>query len=154
MDNICEKPAKLIRQEICNNVNVGSILCSEDIENIRKNMYEARRKVLPRVPRNRIVAISTVKEINPVTCKFENFLFHADEIIFTTYSNLFSCVLRKVDGAQFFQQMFLLHGYKNGYYVPLEFALLPTKNSTTYKTLFKTLITKSSSLQLTTRNSY
>jgi hypothetical protein len=38
------------------------------------------------------------------------------------------------------QNIFTVHGYKNGQYVPLVFALLPSKKTATYTTFLSLLI--------------
>lgn len=153
-----EKPSKLIRREASDNHDLH--LSAEDMERVRRNIYAARRKILPPIPTSRKKSIEVVQKLDLVTCKKENFLLEANEldefIIFAPYSNLHmlcSVDVIYMDGtfnycAQHFVQMFTIHGYKNGYYVPLVFSLLPNKKTETYMRLFTRLINKCLVLEL------
>lgn len=155
-----EKPSKIICLEIKQNPADSDVLTSEDLQRISKNLYEARRNTLPCVPQNRQEVIRAVKEMQLETNKMEQFLLSACEfdqiIIFSTYTNLhFLCSVDVIymDGtfnysARHFTQMFTIHGYKNGYYVPLVFSLLPDKKTETYVKLFKKVTKKCEELDL------
>jgi len=50
--------------------------------------------------------------------------------------------------ARFFSQFFSIHGYFNGYYVPLVFCLLPNKCKQTYTYVFRVISKKCKDLGL------
>ena len=50
--------------------------------------------------------------------------------------------------ARFFEQMFTIHGYKNGHYETLVFCLLVDKSEHTYEFVFKKITEKCNSLRL------
>ena len=51
---------------------------------------------------------------------------------------------------QYFYQLFSIHGYKNGHFIPLVYALLPGKSEMDYRNMWNPLIASfsSSNLQL------
>ena len=77
-------------------------------------------------------------------------------VIFGAVKNLeFLCSLLKIymDSTFtyctiFFYQLFLIHGIKNGNYVPLIFCLLPNKEKSTYKIAFEHIVRKCGELGL------
>jgi hypothetical protein len=86
-----------------------------------------------------------LESIQIKTNQNQNFLHVNDKekhiIIFSCHTNLkFLSTSSKiyVDGTfshctQFFKQVFTVHGYKNGHYVPLMFALLTDKTAQSYE---------------------
>jgi len=82
--------------------------------------------------------------MNILTLQGEPFLLSNDNsknvLIFSCAKNLnFLCDVQTIymDGtfqysARFFTQMYTIHGYKNGHYVPVVFCLLPDKKTETY----------------------
>lgn len=121
-------------------------------------MYIARRSVLPRLPQSLIEVFDSLEELQPKTSKDEDFLTILDRqnriVIFSWYTNLrFLCSVNIIymDGAfeyctKFFQQLYTIHAFKNGYYVPVVFALLPSKTMEVYTTLLCHLTAKCTSL--------
>jgi hypothetical protein len=123
-------------------------------------MYKSRAKVLPPNPTdiNEVHQYINATEIN--TTRGEHFVLNNDEnknvIIFSCENNLH--FLSNVENvyvnvtfkysARFFEQMFTIHGYKNGHYVPLVFCLLVDKSEHTYEFVFKIITEKSNSLEL------
>jgi hypothetical protein len=117
-------------------------------------MYEERRSVYATIPKTQEDVITTVKSMELTTNKGENFLLLANEvnriIIFSCFTNLhFLCQVDNiyVDGtfqycSNFFFQMFTLHGFKNGHYVPLIFCLLPNKTAEIYIKVLQLIIEK------------
>lgn len=120
----------------------------------RKTMWAARREKLPVIPKNQDEVFAALKSFPPTTNKEEHFLlandFDAKMIVFSTFTNLYflchsECIY--ADGTfdyapKFFSQMFSIHAYKNGYYIPVVFCFLPSKKEDTYITLFKLIINK------------
>lgn len=146
-EDISEKPSKIIRRVLSS--NIPETVTTNDIRNIRRNIYHSRRKVLPfRLPTDINEVHNTVEVYSPKTCKEENFVFinnvEHNIIVFSCNTNI-QCLLSMdalyMDGTfsyttKFFLQLFTIHGLKNGHYVPLLFCLLPNKNFDSYKNLF------------------
>lgn len=51
MDDLIEKPLKLINKQIFTEKSTNDLKI-EDISNIRQNLYRARRKSIPKLPKN------------------------------------------------------------------------------------------------------
>ncbi|KAL4150089.1 hypothetical protein QTP88_003928 [Uroleucon formosanum] len=58
--NLNAKPNKLIRQELCNCQDSGN-LNQSDVHLFRKSMYEARRKLFPKVPKCFLEATAMIR---------------------------------------------------------------------------------------------
>ena len=153
VDDISEKPAKIIRRELDN--QMPKTITTTDLTYIRRNLYNARRKFHPGPqPRNRAEIHVAVRDSNNRTCKDESFVFINcpvnNIIVFSCKTNVITlCKTNKVymDGTfsyctKYFLQLFTIHGLFNGHYIPLMFCLLPDKRSETYEKLFKTLSPK------------
>lgn len=159
IDDPCTRPKKIILKEI-SEMEGTSDFTNNDVKRLRKNIYDARKKVLPANPKNIEEVHETLININTNTKQGEPFLLINDEekhiIIFTCESNMrFLCEIDDLymDGtfkyaARFFMQMFTIHGIKNGHYIPLVFCLLPDKNMNTYMDTFKFIVDKCSSINL------
>jgi hypothetical protein len=132
--------------------NVLQHLTLTDMEYIRKNIYNARRAKLPPLPKNLKDVQEALDSMSVKTIYEEEFLILNDRnneiVIFSCFANLkFLCSVDTiyVDGTfdyypKYFYQLFTIHGYKNGQYVPLVFALLPSKKTATYTTFSSLLI--------------
>lgn len=146
-DNIVEKPSKFILTEI-KNFNNENNLNTTDLNYIRRNVYNARKSILPPLPKSIEEVHDTLNVMDIQTNRSEQFVLLNDQdshiIIFSCIENLkFLCSNEKIflDGTfnyctKYFLQLFTIHGFKNQNYIPLVFALLPDKNSHTYSTLF------------------
>jgi hypothetical protein len=122
------------------------------MEYIRKNIYNARRAKLAPLPKNLKAVQEALDSMSVKTIHDEEFLILNDRnneiVIFSCFANLkFLCSVDTiyVDGTfdycpKYFYQLFTVHGYKNGQYVPLVFALLPSKKTATYTTYSSLLI--------------
>jgi hypothetical protein len=162
-EDICERPAKLIHQEITN----ATQDCSDEtvdmraLENIRKNIYAARRSILPPLPKNIGDVHDALNTMQVETIKNDNFLLVNDSvtniIIFSCFTKLqFLCSVDVlyVDGTfqyctKFFCQLYTIHEYKNGQYIPLVFALFPNKSSAVYCHMWKFILEKCGEFNLT-----
>lgn len=154
IENLAEKPAKLIHSAINQNTATLDTLSTSDINNIRKTVYNARRKVLPPLPKTREEIFDVLDNILPKTSKGEHFLLINDKykelVTFATEDNLkHLCMSEKIymDGTfqfctKFFVQFFTIHILQNGHYIPLAFSLLSGKQEAVYKTLFSSIIEK------------
>ncbi|KAL4100988.1 hypothetical protein QTP88_021009 [Uroleucon formosanum] len=148
--NINEMPSKIIRKELRSLGNDTQLL-TNDISYIRRNLYNKKTKYHPPLPKNINEVHEALINMNITTNKNENFLIIIDKetniIIFTCLTNLkYLCSMEKVfmDGTfqfctKFFYQFFVLHGFQNGIYTSLVYALLPNKRTSTYEHVFKKL---------------
>lgn len=149
VEDICERPSKILHSVI---KNKNEHLKSGDVKCIKKNLYHARRKLLPAIPTSVEEVQKALSKLNPQTTRGEDFLMVNDEngklIIFCCKTNLtFLCKSKVIymDGtfqycAKHFKQMFTIHGFFNGHYIPLVFCLLSDKNSNTYKLCIEKII--------------
>ncbi|KAL4131694.1 hypothetical protein QTP88_008973 [Uroleucon formosanum] len=148
--NINEMPSKIIRKELRSLGNDTQLL-TNDISYIRRNLYNKKTKYHSPLPKNINEVHEALINMNITTNKNENFLIIIDKetniIIFTCLTNLkYLCSMEKVfmDGTfqfctKFFYQFFVLHGFQNGIYTSLVYALLPNKRTSTYEHVFKKL---------------
>ncbi|XP_056633558.1 uncharacterized protein LOC130443111 [Diorhabda sublineata] len=152
-DDISEKPSKIIRRELSS--NLPQTMTTTDVEYVRRNIYNYRCKLLPGpLPKNITEVHSAVEKLNHKTGKGECFLYinspEHNIIVFSCDSNIrVMCDMNifYMDGtfsysAKYFLQMFTIHGFKNGHYVPLAYCLLPSKSTDTYINLFSLLRSK------------
>lgn len=151
-EDISEKPSKVIRKHL--STNLPEALTFSDVNNIRKNIYNCRRKILPSaLPKNMEEVHRVVQAYSRATSKGESFLFincpENNIIVFSCESNIKTlCKMSTLymDGTfshctKHFFQLFTIHGLQNGYYMPLLYCLLPNKSTETYKNLFLLLKT-------------
>jgi hypothetical protein len=134
------RPNKIIRTELYS--------CStskfSDINNIRKSIYRERRKVLPPIPKSLNEAIAQISDLAVLTNKNEQFKFvdHLNNIILITCKSNLNFLYNYNtyifgDGtftykSSYFYQMYGIHVYKNGFYIPLIIAFLPSKSFNCY----------------------
>jgi hypothetical protein len=150
VEDLAEKPAKIIRKTL--KENLPSTITNTDVEYVRKNIYNARRKFFPPIPKSVGEVHRILSELDIKTDKGEPFLFINNDsdniVVFSGQSNLriLSSVTRiYLDGTfnyctQFFCQFFTIHGVKDGHYIPLLFCLLPDKRAETYKKMFNLIL--------------
>jgi len=126
-----------------------------DIHKIRKNIYAARQSsIKPNLPKNIEEVHLAINNMDIMTTSKEQFLLVNDDdknvLIFSCYQNLkFLCESEIIycDGtfiysAKHFNQMFTIHGFKNGHYIPVVFCLLVNKSTDTYVNTFNHIILK------------
>lgn len=154
------RPKTIILKEVGENIE-SSQFTTTDIKRIRKNVYDARRKVLPSCPTSLEEVHSSLEKMDIKTKQGEPFLLVNDTekniIIFSCTSNIL--FLKEIEtlymdgtfkySARFFTQMFTIHGLKNGNYIPLIFCLLPNKTTETYIHAFHLILQKCTSLGVT-----
>ena len=147
-EDLFERPIKFIRQELQHHTNEPDIH-AKDVEYVRKAMYYERRKHLPKLPKSRQETQEALAAMDLKSCREED-MIHVNDVttgivIFSTRSNIeFLCddnVSVLGDGTfkvcpKFFYQMYTLHGYKNGQYVPCVVCLLPSKTVHIYEVMF------------------
>jgi len=129
------RPSKIIRKELTSIDE--NFLHQDDLKNVSKAIYRERRKGHPTLPKSREDLHTTISNMTIETSKSENFLQinNLDNaiIIFTCCLNLEClCSVNElfIDGTfrccpKFLTQLYTIHGYKNGNYIPLVFILSP-----------------------------
>jgi len=158
LDYITDRPSKLIKLEIATNVVAASTLTCKDTKLIRDSISRERIRNLPKLPKSISEVHEYINNTKPKTVKDEYFIITNDPldhiIIFSCDSNLnFMCDSQTlyVDGTfkyctKFFHQLFSIHAYRNGVFVPVVFCLLSNKNKDTYLAIWEILQEKCSSL--------
>lgn len=143
-NDLCEKPSKIMRKALTEESRINDITV-KDLECVRKNIYYARRKTLPAVPKSIMEVHTALDAMDLKTNKNEDFLLINDQtmnlVIFSCNSNLnYLCKseILYMDGTfsyctKFFKQFFTIHGFFNGHYIPLVFCLLKDKREETYR---------------------
>jgi len=147
VEQFSERPSKIIHSEMSS--TALSVLDSNDISLIRKNIHTARMNIYPKLPRDFPQLHATLPDvINKIQTKNnEKWIFINDVqnniVCFTTQINLDflkQCDSIFMDGTFSscpfpFKQLFVIHGFKNSSYIPLFFSLLPSKCHNAYKTV-------------------
>lgn len=148
-DQISERPSKIISSELVKMDEDN--LQREDIKRVRQSVYRERRKLFPAQPKNREEFHNILENIGFITSKDENFVLANDSesgiVILGCEANLkFLCsdVEFFADGTfkccpKYFAQLYTIHGFKNGHYIPLVFCLLPSKSGDCYRKMFELL---------------
>lgn len=146
VEDLAERPSKILKHVLSE--NLPESLSTVDMGYLRKNMYNARRQIIPVLPKNISDTHSALNQIDVRTTKGELFVFLNDSIhniiVFSCKTNIELIPKTNriyVDGtfnycAIFFCQLFTIHVFINDHYVPIFFCLLPNKESATYKKLF------------------
>lgn len=90
-NDLMEKPSKILHLEIEKFPEVVNSLKDKDVNCLRKILYNARRKVMPIIPKNRQEALQQLK-CNISTIRGEIFLEYVDEesgnVVFSCATNL------------------------------------------------------------------
>lgn len=143
-----ERPKKII---IAETGKIGNHeLIPEDVSAVRQAVYRVRRKSRPKLPKSRAETHESLADYSLDSTNGENMLLVNDAttgiIMYSSRSNLEFISEDNVevfgDGTfkycpRFFYQLYTLHGYKNGRYVPCIFFLLPSKTKLCYKEMFQ-----------------
>ena len=145
-DSIGHQPAKILRRELAT-LSDTTTLKDVSITSCKKAMYRCPRKFYPVLPKNANDTVQKLKDIFCSTSRKEDFLMTTEMIddnnalvIFTCTSNLghlASADTILADGTfyitpKYFYQLYTVHAYLHGKYVPLVFGLLPNKTEHTY----------------------
>jgi hypothetical protein len=121
--------------------NESDQLTIDDVKSVKRSMYGERRKKFPKLPKSCLESHCALEDIKEkiITNRKENFLMindiESNIIIFSCDVNLkhlCRCTRIFLDGTfkycpKYFLQLFTLHGYYNGHYIPLAFCLLKDK---------------------------
>lgn len=163
VEEISNRPSKILRT-VMGTEKTENIL-SADLSYIKRNIYNARRKLYPKLPKCRSDVHAVLKSQDLQTSRKENFLLVNDEkssiLVFsclTNLTNLCMCSKIYVDGTfnyctKFFLQLFTIHGHLSGHYVPLVFCVLPDKTADSYSKAFEFVIKQCSEHLLSFRPS-
>lgn len=152
ISSIATRPIKIIRSQLMNSVST-ELECN-DIKSVRKAMYIQRRKNFPPYPsslEDAIMQLNKLQNEDFLMFRGKKFVHLPDDCTFiclTTEENLqclTSCTDIFTDGTfdyapKFFLQLYTIHGYKNGVYVPLVYFFLKDKFKNTYINVWKYLI--------------
>jgi hypothetical protein len=139
-----ERPSKFINSELFKMDE--EILEKKDLKYVRQSMYRERRKLHPAQPENQAEFHSILDDIGVVTNKDDD--SESGIILFGCEANLkFLCTVSEeifADGTykccpKYFKQLYTIHGFKNGRYIPLVFCLLPSKSEACYRKMFSLL---------------
>ncbi len=152
-NDISVRPSKVIRQCLPT-MNDGNIV-AKDLKCAAQAVYRARRKNYPTLPKSREELQEKLELVDTLTNRGEEFLFANDEekgiVMFTTERNLVFLGQEGVklfaDGTfkvcpKYFLQLYIIHGWKGGFYVPLVYFLLPGKSEEMYRTTLTMLVDK------------
>jgi len=122
-----------------------------DLLKVKRNMYNAKRKQLPKLPTSRKEVSLALQGMHLKTIQGEEFLLINDEesdiIVYSCLTNLkalSTATALYIDGTfqycpKFYFQLLTILGLLNGHYVPLVFCLLPSKEQATYTLCFEAL---------------
>lgn len=149
-EDMSERPSKVILKEIQNN-DTGELI-PQDLVSVRQAIYRVRRKTQPKLPTSKEETILTLNEYDLKSSNDENMIFLSNSdtniVMLSTVSNLnFLCrpdVQLFCDGtfqycAKHFFQLYTIHGFFNGYYIPCVYFLLPSKSKDCYVSMFQYL---------------
>lgn len=147
-----ERPAKILHAEISDHRDVVDSLTKNDVRLLQNTICRTKLKSLPKLPKNIGETFEVFNETEVKTIKDEDFLlgrnFEKGIVLFSCETNLkFLCESEIIlmDGTfeyspKFFTQMFTIHAYSGGHYVPLAFFLLKNKKKETYMEAFTMII--------------
>ena len=156
-----EVPREIIRLEINTTGKDGQKMTLKDVNRITKNVYQARRSLMPCIPKTLHDAHQAVDVMSTLSDTGDDMLLFNDRdrriICFATRNNLeflSSNDTYFVDGTfkycpKLFKQVMTIHTKKkNEQFVPLVFLLLPDKKKETYIYAFSTLTEEAAKLHI------
>jgi len=138
-DTICVRLIKIIRTELMGNDH--SEIKHRNVRSIRKAMYDKRRKNYPAFPKSLNESIKQLKAIE----NDDIIQFQGKQFVFIPGNKSFICATTEqnlnfmtstseffADGTfnyapKLFTQLYTINGYKNAFYVPVVYFLLPNK---------------------------
>lgn len=152
-EDTCKAPRKIIKLTLNKNVLEGrnSQIQVRDLNYANRNLYNARRKRMPKIPKSSLDVHNFLSETQCLTSRDENFLQYnsIEKGIFIfcckiNFEAMCKTEIAYMDGTftycvKHFLQLFTVHGYLNGYYVPLCFCVLKDKHVSSYIECFKTI---------------
>lgn len=147
-DDLTTRPNKIIRR----NINDAEHTTLSDISNFRRQIYRRRRLQIPRLPKNAKEAVALIleKQDKIMTFKKERFVFCDGSIIAVTCRSNLSMLCTPnlsilADGTfkcspKHFFQLYTVHGFKNGIYMPLVYFFVQNKTEKGYVSMWKFLL--------------
>ncbi|KAK3931298.1 Aspartate aminotransferase, mitochondrial [Frankliniella fusca] len=141
-DDLSSRPLKIARQLLNVQGAQCSELCSKDLDLVRRSIHRERHKSWPEIPKSREeldkFLLAAFEEKSIKTSMGELFLYRSDSgmYMFTCETNLRMmslCTSLMGDGTfdraiQHSCQLYTIHGYKDGYHIPLAFFPLNGKS--------------------------
>jgi len=118
LDNITDRPSKLIKLELANNVEATSTLTCKDTKSIRDNISRERIRNLPKLPKSISEVHEYINNTKPITVKDEYF-FITNEPIDHIYNNIFMCFKFKFKLTTMFIVNCLYYYYFYTFYIDL-----------------------------------
>lgn len=145
-----ERPLKLI----CTELPGESSINYNDINSIRRSMYSERRKQRPSLPTNQDEVLQALRNVKEYQTHDQDSLQifvidHDSKIVMLSsprsLSFLASSPRLYADGTfktcpKFFYQLYVLHAFQNGFYVPCVFFILPGKSQELYRKMLGHLL--------------
>jgi len=94
IENLYSKPSKILRAEISENISNLQTITTDDISLVRRNIYNARRKMVPPIPKTMEKLQNSLNNLDLKTDLNEQFLLINDPdchiIIFSCDTNSWS----------------------------------------------------------------
>lgn len=150
-EDLSLKPSKIIRSQLIKEANAETSVEQTDLKKTQKAIYNARRSIIPALPKS---ARRTIEQLRNLQCKTnlnEDFCFIepiAGIVIFTCESNLNflrqNSTVVLADGTfytcpPFFYQLYVIHVYVPDQYIQVAFCLLPSKSAQCYLNMWSFL---------------
>jgi len=146
-ESISIQPFKLIRHGLLHSTELTSIVLN-DLKTVRKAINDKRRKTLPELSKSQEDMFLQLHLIKTQT----DFMFNGKQFIHISEDDSFVCITSAdnlkfmttkcsdlfADGTfsyapKYFMQLYTIHGFKNGYYLPLVYFFLFEKSKEMYK---------------------
>ena len=128
-------------------------LVPEDVKSVRQAIYRKRRKTQPKLPQTREETHEALQQYDMFSSQDEKMIHinnsETNIIMFSTETNLKFVSEPDIhlfaDGTfqycpKFYYQLYTIHVFRNGQYIPCAFFLLPDKTKQTYINMFQHLV--------------
>lgn len=158
-EDIGLQPKRIIQSVL--NHNPTNCLTLKDLHSVKRSIYGVRRKTFPTLPKSCADLHHALDKImSIVTSRDEDFLIinnHVSNIVIfsceTNLKHLCACNRIFMDGTfkyapKHFLQLFTIHGWCNGHYIPLVFCLLKDKSTKAYANCLTYIFNKCRELNL------
>jgi hypothetical protein len=150
-DESGERPNKMIMGEIARQDSTE--LVPEDVKSVRQAIYRRRRKTQPKLPQTREETHEALHQYVMFSGQDEKVIHinnsETNIIMFSTETNLKFLSEPDIhlfaDGTfqycpKFYYQLYTIHAFRNGQYIPCAFFLLPDKTKQTYINMLQHLV--------------
>ena len=158
-----EMPPKNIIRKTMLNMDTNELMYN-DVKNASQRIHYVRKKIQPKLPKNKEEGIADLERLqnNPrfKTNKEEIFIhpFIALNIVIITCLTNLQRLCGHVDyiladgtfsyAPKHWKQLYTIHGYVYGHYIPLVYSFLPDKSQNTYEALWRLLCAMCANLGL------